>query len=71
MTSYQEEAILVMHFELGKGVGEIADEFCTPCELFGRHYDPIFIHPREIAQVIDLEKIRRKQILESILRRNR
>lgn len=58
MTPYQEQAVLIMHFELGMHVGTIADEFTRPCDLFGRLYDPIYIDQGAIEYVINCEKLK-------------
>ena len=65
MTSYQEEAVLVMHFDLRMGVEDIADDFAKPCELFGEGYLPIYIRPREISHVIGKEMNRWSAIVPS------
>ncbi len=65
MTSYQEEAILVMHFDLRMGIEDIADDFATPCELFGQTYLPVYIRTREISHVIGKEMNRKAGIISS------
>lgn len=65
MTSYQEEAILVMHFDLRMGVEDIADDFAAPCELFGIGYLPVYVRTKEISHVIGKEMNRRSAILQA------